>query len=386
LQNANTKILNHELNGIPVITPQTKQHSIIKYGRRFQIPPITQGRSHPNNTNSEYSQKTTVNGIQYDKATSTNLASEPDTNLNLSNDKDGLSDEETQTAGETTTKIANKCNDNTTEQHNLSSSTYHEKPNDEDPKGAITDTDKGNTDSINTSMMANSNTKIDDASTNLVEKVMPPPYNTTTPATHKAGRMPTLQNDTIFGTNTQLTGKMHYPSFMDDSLKPNADSLIELPSELESLCKLIMLQPEAFTPHLKELGNTNLTLSKTINMKKDSLLSLTLHKKIPRSLRIKCELSTSPDYTSKHNFLRLKEDLQNMVHEFINNGTKIMIEWAECNIHLLLNDRCHSILNKRHSHYWKDSLHTTPRLFTPLPGQHHHLNSAHSSLQNLPIK
>jgi hypothetical protein len=234
LRNANTKILNQELNGIPVITPQNKQHSIIKYGKTFQIP-TTQGRSHPKNTNSEYSNKTTVNGTQYDKVTSTNLASEPDTNLDLSNDRDELSDEETQTTGEATIKIARKCSDNTMEQHNLDSSTCHEKPNEEDPKGAINDIDKGNTDSINTSMIANSNTKINDTSTNLAEKVMPPPHNTNTPTAHKASRIPTLQNDTIFGTNAQLTGKMYYPSFMDDSLKPNADSLIELPSELESL-------------------------------------------------------------------------------------------------------------------------------------------------------
>jgi hypothetical protein len=145
LRNANTKILNQELNGIPVITPQNKQHSIIKYGKTFQIP-TTQGRSHPKNTNSEYSNKTTVNGTQYDKVTSTNLASEPDTNLDLSNDRDELSDEETQTTGEATIKIARKCSDNTMEQHNLDSSTCHEKPNEEDPKGAINDIDKGNTD------------------------------------------------------------------------------------------------------------------------------------------------------------------------------------------------------------------------------------------------
>jgi hypothetical protein len=119
------------------------------------------------------------------------------------------------------------------EQHNLASSTCHEKPN--EPKGAINDIDKGYTDSINTSMIANSNTKINDTNTNLAEKVTPPPHNTNTPTAHKASRIPTLQNDTIFGTNAQLTGKMYYPSFMDDSLKPNADSLIELPSELESL-------------------------------------------------------------------------------------------------------------------------------------------------------
>jgi hypothetical protein len=236
----------------------------------------------------------------------------------------------------------------------------HKPPNNENFNDKSHSTDKSNIPSHSLAMLANSNcnnAKPKKANDSL-------PGITPIPALQNDGHLPAVQGTINRDTASQLTGKLYYPNFMDDSLKPGAGSAIELAPELESLQKLIMPQPEAFTPHLKELRHTNLTHSKVINMKKDSLVSLTLHKKIPRSLRIKCKPSTTPDYASNQNFLWLKEELQSTVHEFITYRTKIMIEWAEYNIHLLLNDRCHSILSKALplleglSSYYAEVIHT----------------------------
>jgi hypothetical protein len=55
-----------------------------------------------------------------------------------------------------------------------------------------------------------------------------------------------------------------------------------------------MSQHEVFTPHFIELGNISLAQSKTIKKKKESYNLLKENKKIPRSLQVKCELTTHP--------------------------------------------------------------------------------------------
>jgi len=107
-----------------------------------------------------------------------------------------------------------------------------------------------------------------------------------------------------------------------------------------------MLQHEVFEQHIKDLSNIYLTLTRIIEKKKESFHLLKANKKIPRSLRIKCELTTSPSYANHHNFIQLKEELQNEVSNFIENSSKIMERWAEINIQLLTHDRCTNILKK----------------------------------------
>jgi len=107
-----------------------------------------------------------------------------------------------------------------------------------------------------------------------------------------------------------------------------------------------MLQPEVLASHICELGNTNLTHTKAIIKKKNSYQQITTHNKIPRSLRTKCELTTSPSYSSNPKFLQIKESLQNATNDYIKTGIKFMTEWAEENILLLLQDHCHAILKK----------------------------------------
>jgi len=165
------------------------------------------------------------------------------------------------------------------------------------------------------------------------------------------------------------SGKLYSSTYIDDSIKPNNTSSIELPPELETLKPLIMSQPHVFKTRICDLGIINLSHTGTIEKKKENLNLLVNNKKIPRSLRIKCELSTSPDYASNQDFLRLKEELQNTVQDFISTGTKIMTEWAGVNILLLLKDRCYSIFSKALpmldglTSYYSDIL-STPRWIT----------------------
>jgi len=107
-----------------------------------------------------------------------------------------------------------------------------------------------------------------------------------------------------------------------------------------------MSQHEVFIQPIKDLGTTNLFLSKIIEKNKQSLALLKTEQKIPRSLCIKCELTTSPSYASNQDFIRLKEDMQDTVADFIRKGTQIMTDWADVNIKLLTHDRCSSFLSQ----------------------------------------
>jgi hypothetical protein len=68
--------------------------------------------------------------------------------------------------------------------------------------------------------------------------------------------------------------------------------------------------------------------------------------KIPRSLRIKCDLTTSPSYENNPNFILLKKELQDAVSLFTETGLEIMKKWSIINIHLLITYKCNNILKK----------------------------------------
>jgi hypothetical protein len=133
--------------------------------------------------------------------------------------------------------------------------------------------------------------------------------------------------------------------FLDNDFKPSIESLTLIP-ELESLKLLIMSQHESFAKPIQNLGLTNLNLTKILEKKKASLNLLQQEKKIPRSLRIKCELTTSPSYNNNPVFLKLKTKLQEKVSQFITEGTNIMTDWTRMNVQLLTIDRCSHILTK----------------------------------------
>jgi hypothetical protein len=133
--------------------------------------------------------------------------------------------------------------------------------------------------------------------------------------------------------------------YLNKIFKPTLESL-NLTQEQEPLAPLILWQHEVLTKPIINLAATNLTLTEILEKKKESSQLLHDSKKIPRSLRIKCELTTSPSYTSHPSFLKLKDDLKQQVSTFITNETKILAEWANIYIQLLTVDRCTDIMNQ----------------------------------------
>jgi hypothetical protein len=90
---------------------------------------------------------------------------------------------------------------------------------------------------------------------------------------------------------------LYVSPYIDESLKPNTKD-VSLSPDLEQLRPPILSQRAVFTNLIKDMGDTELTFTKLINKKKESFTQLKNNKKIPRSLRIKCELTASPLYTS----------------------------------------------------------------------------------------
>jgi len=136
--------------------------------------------------------------------------------------------------------------------------------------------------------------------------------------------------------------KIYSSPFLTNEFKPLTEN-INLTQELEPLRSLILSQHEVFTEPIKDLGSTNLFLTKIIEKKKNSYNQIKNHNKTPRSLRIKCELTTSPSYTNDEDFLKYKEELQTIITDCIKKGTNIMSNWAEKNIKLLTLDHCSDI-------------------------------------------
>jgi hypothetical protein len=139
--------------------------------------------------------------------------------------------------------------------------------------------------------------------------------------------------------------KIYNSQFLYQTFKPLNETL-ELTPELESLRPLILLQHKAFTQHIKDLGTINLTFTKDIEKKKEGLQNLQKNGKIPRSLHIKCELTTSPDFTNDPDFLQLKDELQQETNNYIKKGTTIMTTWALKHLNLLKIKRGTNYLKK----------------------------------------
>jgi hypothetical protein len=104
----------------------------------------------------------------------------------------------------------------------------------------------------------------------------------------------------------------------------SSNRIVNLTPELEPLESVIMLQHTALENYIKELGNTCLEFTTVIEQKKESASKLTNDKRIPRSLRIKCELSTSPSYENNSDFIILKRELQEALNTFTTIGLNVM--------------------------------------------------------------
>ncbi len=137
---------------------------------------------------------------------------------------------------------------------------------------------------------------------------------------------------------------------------------IKLSPELDTLKSVIASQHSALKAHIIDLGTLCLNLTNTIVKKKESSLKLMNENRIPRSLRIKCELTTSPDFENNPKFITLKNKLQNIISNCTTQGLEVMKEWSIININLLNHDRFHKVMSKAidillgiHA-YWEDIL------------------------------
>jgi hypothetical protein len=147
----------------------------------------------------------------------------------------------------------------------------------------------------------------------------------------------------------------HYPNINSHSnnppnqtrnVPPTTQNNITLPPELEPLRTVIMSQHKAFEKHIKELGKICLNFTNLIEKKRESSSKLFNDTRIPRSLKINCSLTTSPSYEEEQEYINLKQELQNIVRRFQNDGLEVMKKWSLVNIRLLIKDRCHNILSK----------------------------------------
>ncbi len=105
-----------------------------------------------------------------------------------------------------------------------------------------------------------------------------------------------------------------------------------------------MSQHNALSQHIFHLGTICLKYTNTIEKKKDSSTKLINKGKIPRSLRIKCDLITSPDYEGNPNFIQLKQELQTAVSQFMSSGLEVMKKCSIINMDLLIKDRCNNVM------------------------------------------
>jgi hypothetical protein len=107
-----------------------------------------------------------------------------------------------------------------------------------------------------------------------------------------------------------------------------------------------MLQHNTLEKHIKELGQLCLNITKIINKKKESSHKLTHENRIPRSLNINCELTTSSSYKNDPINLECKRESKDNITNFINQGLASMRKWSIHNIKLLEIDRCNTVLKK----------------------------------------
>jgi len=180
------------------------------------------------------------------------------------------------------------------------------------------------------------------------ERVNTNPHNTSTvneDNTHLTSLQNNEHRESFPQYKNRYSNKLYYSPLLDPSQRPSEATIILSP-ELEPLRQLIMSQHEAFSVNIKELGEITISSTSAIDSKVNSYKQLKFHNKIPRSLRIKCKLTTSPDFSNDEIFLSLKEELDNIVSTFTSNGTKVMTNWAERNIKLLQLQRCTHLFHK----------------------------------------
>jgi hypothetical protein len=165
-------------------------------------------------------------------------------------------------------------------------------------------------------------------------------FNNITPETTvKNINLPTNNRST-----TIISGFNNFPTTVQTL--NDSSRRINLPPELESLKTVIMSQHKAFEPHIKNLGKICLEFTTLIENKKETSKNLATSKRIPRSLRIKCDLKTPPAYRSNTRYIELKSELKQTIEKFSNEGREIYKKWSAIYVELLTFDRCNNVLQR----------------------------------------
>jgi hypothetical protein len=109
--------------------------------------------------------------------------------------------------------------------------------------------------------------------------------NTRNPYKNQEKNEKSNKDDNFLSTFLTNGRKLHHSPFLDSHSKTPYSS-IELHQDMDALGTLILLQHKAFTQHIKDLGEINLTLTKIIEKRKNSYISLQYNNKIPRRIKM----------------------------------------------------------------------------------------------------
>jgi hypothetical protein len=109
--------------------------------------------------------------------------------------------------------------------------------------------------------------------------------NTRNPYKNQEKNEKSNKDDNFLSTFLTNGRKLHHSPFLDSHSKTPYSS-IELHQDMDALGTLILLQHKAFTQHIKDLGEINLTLTKIIEKRNNSYISLQYNNKIPRRIKM----------------------------------------------------------------------------------------------------
>jgi hypothetical protein len=100
-----------------------------------------------------------------------------------------------------------------------------------------------------------------------------------------------------------------------------------------------LLQHEALTQYIKDLGSINLTQTKSLEKRKTASNFLTIIKRYPEAYELNVNWQPPPNFANDTDFLQLKDELHQVIDNCIKKGTTIITNWAEKNIKLLTLER-----------------------------------------------
>jgi hypothetical protein len=145
----------------------------------------------------------------------------------------------------------------------------------------------------------------------------------------------------LFSWSSTEINHLHNSRFIspEDTLDPaNLNIIVKKYPDLATISALFQSQHNAYASLITELGIKTLDLTTMLENKKRMY-----HKMkdgfLPRSIRIKCQLTTSEDYRQDETFLQLQKLQDQHVAEFHENALDVFTKWHDRLINLINKDR-----------------------------------------------